>query len=75
MFPLKGYNLFAVAVHEFGHTLGLLHSPDPGAVMYPSYNFVTHTDFQLSFQDVKDIQKMYGKSYISYAIQHPLKVM
>ncbi|XP_042564439.1 neutrophil collagenase [Clupea harengus] len=56
----KGYNLFAVAVHEFGHTLGLLHSPDPGAVMYPSYNFVTHTDFQLSFQDVKDIQKMYG---------------
>ncbi|XP_041947818.1 neutrophil collagenase [Alosa sapidissima] len=56
----KGHNLFAVAVHEFGHTLGLPHSPDPGAVMYPAYNFVTHSDFQLSFQDVKDIQKMYG---------------
>ncbi|XP_062391781.1 collagenase 3-like [Sardina pilchardus] len=56
----KGHNLFAVAVHEFGHTLGLPHSPDPGAVMYPAYNFVSHTDFQLSFQDVQDIQKMYG---------------
>ncbi|KAL7846468.1 hypothetical protein SRHO_G00214480 [Serrasalmus rhombeus] len=60
----RGCNLFATAVHEFGHALGLAHSSDPGAVMFPAYNFVPHGDVLLSFQDVKDIQELYGKSSI-----------
>lgn len=56
----KGCNVLAVAVHEFGHALGLPHSSDPGAIMFPAYNFGLHTVLQLSFQDVKDIQEMYG---------------
>ncbi|KAJ3589484.1 hypothetical protein NHX12_010329 [Muraenolepis orangiensis] len=57
-FNATGINLFAVAVHEFGHALGLPHSWDPGAVMYPTYSFLP--DLRLSEQDVKEVQHMYG---------------
>ncbi|XP_036379163.1 matrix metalloproteinase-18 [Megalops cyprinoides] len=60
-----GINLFAVAVHEFGHALGLQHSRDPGSAMYPAYNFVRLNEFELSYNDVRDVQEMYGESEIS----------
>uniref|UniRef100_A0A3B5RE38 Matrix metalloproteinase-18-like n=1 Tax=Xiphophorus maculatus TaxID=8083 RepID=A0A3B5RE38_XIPMA len=49
-----------VAAHEFGHALGLSHSPDPGSIMYPAYNFAP--SLELSFDDVKRIQHLYGEN-------------
>ncbi|NXT83047.1 MMP13 Collagenase, partial [Zapornia atra] len=54
-------NLFLVAAHEFGHSLGLDHSNVRGALMYPIYTYVNPTTFKLSDDDREGIQKLYGK--------------
>ncbi|CAJ1065836.1 matrix metalloproteinase-20 [Xyrichtys novacula] len=57
----RGYSLFAVAAHELGHSLGLTHSRDPSAIMYPNYRSHSSTQYSLSKDDVLGIQTLYGK--------------
>ncbi|XP_064833157.1 uncharacterized protein LOC135547862 [Oncorhynchus masou masou] len=56
----RGYNLFLVAAHEFGHSLGLSHSNDPGALMFPVYSYTEPSTFSLPRDDVTGIQYIYG---------------
>lgn len=58
---IPGYNLLAVAAHELGHSLGLSHSRDPSAIMYPNYRSRSSTQYSLSKDDVLGIQSLYGK--------------
>ncbi|XP_039600450.1 stromelysin-1-like [Polypterus senegalus] len=57
----QGINLFLVAAHEIGHSLGLTHSSDPNALMYPTYSYKDPNRFQLSQNDVRRIQAVYGR--------------
>ncbi|NXE89979.1 MMP7 protein, partial [Menura novaehollandiae] len=57
----QGVNLFLVAAHEFGHSLGLAHSNVPGALMYPIYSYENPATFRLPADDRRGIQKLYGK--------------
>ncbi|XP_072467351.1 matrix metalloproteinase-27 [Notamacropus eugenii] len=58
----SGFNLFLVAAHEFGHSLGLSHSNDPSALMFPNYAFIDPSKSPLSQDDIKGIQAIYGSS-------------
>lgn len=49
-------DLYSVALHELGHALGLGHSDNPNAVMYPYYRKVA----ALSGDDITAIQSIYA---------------
>ncbi|XP_060814551.1 matrix metalloproteinase-2 isoform X2 [Bombus pascuorum] len=55
----EGTSLFAVAAHEFGHSLGLAHSSVSGALMYPWYQGLS-SNYELPEDDRHGIQQMYG---------------
>ena len=57
--PGTGFDQFTIALHELGHSLGLLHSTDPAAVMRPSFseNTVLTT---LHADDIAGIQSIYA---------------
>ncbi|XP_002730753.1 matrix metalloproteinase-19-like [Saccoglossus kowalevskii] len=56
-----GINLDFTATHELGHSLGLSHSGDQNAIMYPFYlGYVP--DLQLKQDDIIGIQTLYGSN-------------
>ncbi|KAL3865325.1 hypothetical protein ACJMK2_006925 [Sinanodonta woodiana] len=55
--PVEGLNLFAVAVHQVGHSLGLHHSPEVESVMAPSFG---QPRLRLLSSDIDQVQKLYG---------------
>jgi len=51
--------LLETAIHEFGHGLGLAHSDDPNATMFPSYD-PNHAKLALGTDDIAGVQELYG---------------
>ncbi|XP_047489085.1 matrix metalloproteinase-2-like, partial [Penaeus chinensis] len=58
-------SLLVTAAHELGHSLGLLHSDDSGALMAPFYQEFP-ADFRLPDDDKYGIQALYGRPRSSY---------
>lgn len=53
----KGVSLYAIAMHEFGHSLGIGHSSQNTTVMYPWY---TGETTELDKDDIMAVNYLYG---------------
>lgn len=62
--PASTFDLTTVAIHEFGHALGLNHSPVAGAVMQAFYGGPRRV---LSGDDVSGVSSIYGGYSIAQA--------
>lgn len=56
-----GASFYQVALHEFGHALGLAHSSSPSDVMYP---VATARNRMLSLSDISGIRALYPQSSV-----------
>jgi hypothetical protein len=56
---LAAFDLTFVAVHEIGHSLGLLHSSNPDAVMFPVVG-PNQVFTDLNQDDIAGIQSLYA---------------
>ncbi|VEN40578.1 unnamed protein product [Callosobruchus maculatus] len=62
----EGTNLFNVAAHEIGHSLGLSHSNVESALMYPWYKEMDNGfDFELPEDDKQAIQHLYDANGVA----------
>ena len=52
---VSGVNFLYVATHELGQSLGLSHSSDPNAVMYPTYSKEDSKNFSSSIVSASDL--------------------
>ncbi|XP_069325116.1 matrix metalloproteinase-27 [Eulemur rufifrons] len=67
----EGFNLFLVAAHEFGHSLGLSHSNDQTALMFPNYISLDPSKYPLSQDDISGIQSIYGRPKVPAKREKP----
>uniref|UniRef100_A0A8C4WC27 Peptidase metallopeptidase domain-containing protein n=1 Tax=Gopherus evgoodei TaxID=1825980 RepID=A0A8C4WC27_9SAUR len=65
----QGSNLFFVAAHEFGHSLGLFHSRHPDSLMYPVYRHFDSKTFRLHQDDINGIQYLYDPTESTVSIE------
>lgn len=71
----SGYYIEDAATHEFGHVLGLLHSSESGATMYPSMpGSCDRTMLTLEADDIAGIESMYPPTSASQPPSAPTQL-
>ncbi|XP_044317797.1 matrix metalloproteinase-2 isoform X2 [Drosophila rhopaloa] len=66
----RGTNFLSVAMHELGHSLGLSHSSNESAVMFPWYQNI-ELDGNLPDDDRLGIQELYGSKEKTWGPYRP----